>query len=76
MLKRPVAAPFGAVRKAAPRKLSAPQRIAAGFTATPLAGAGLTAAVACRQVLFLFTFLFKLLKQISQMSNIKQFPMT
>jgi len=70
MLKRPVATPLGAVRKAARRKLPAPGMIAAGFT-PPLAGAGVMAAVARRQVLLLFAFLFKLLKPISQMSNSK-----
>jgi len=61
MLKRPVIAPFGAVRKAARRKLPVSQMIADAFTADPLAGAGLVAAVACRLVLLFFTFHFRLL---------------
>jgi hypothetical protein len=61
MLKRPVIALLGAVRKAACRKLPVLQVIADAFTADSLAGAGLIAAVACRQVLLFLTFHFRLL---------------
>ena len=62
MLKRPVIAPFGGVRKAARRELPASQVVTDAFTADPFAGAGLIAAVASRQVLLFFTLHFKPLK--------------